>query len=149
MNTPPFFGSQESQPDLIYATEVYLCSVLGWPYNGSFDASLGRLIFVFWVLFLDPNEGPQTPGFFFFNRKNGPFFWWWVWSHWSLEGHKRVLKFLDWSIFFKNFQPWAITVWEITVPPRSLTASLPLKNCGWKTILSYWVEGPLFGKTHC
>ena len=32
------------------------------------------------------------------------------------------------------------------LPPRSLTASLPLKNGGWKTILSYW-EGNFSGAT--
>ena len=32
---------------------------------------------------------------------------------------------------------------ELCLPSRSLTASLPLKNDGWKTILSYW-EGNFF-----
>ena len=30
--------------------------------------------------------------------------------------------------------------------PRSLTASLPLKNGGWKTILSYWVSVTFQGR---
>ena len=30
--------------------------------------------------------------------------------------------------------------WMTRIHPRSLTASLSLKNGGWKTILSYWVQ---------
>ncbi len=35
--------------------------------------------------------------------------------------------------------------WNKQIPPRSLT--YPLKNGGWKTILSYWVSGTFQGRT--
>ena len=50
--------------------------------------------------FLDPNEGPQNPGFFFLNVKNGPFFWWWVWKVTGVWKVTWVLRFLDWSLTF-------------------------------------------------
>ncbi len=46
----------------------------------------------------------------------------------------------------------SIAGWELQslqtngpLQPRSLTASLPLKNAGWKTSLSYWVFGNFLG----
>ncbi len=52
---------------------------------------------------------------------------------------------LQWSInsdgklFFRFPLWWSHPTNEVAkYPPRSLTASLPLKNDGWKTILSCW-----------
>ena len=55
------------------------------------------------------------------------------WEGWKLQ--------VEICTLFKKFMEhkWLL--------PRSLTASLPLKNGGWKTSLSYWVSVIFQGRT--
>ena len=69
---------------------------------------------------------------------------------WMVKIVENPIKMDDLGVYttiFGNIHIFCLVARNFAIHPRSLTASFPLKNGGWKTNLSYWGLLTLQGRT--